>query len=94
MRKLLFSFLSVYLHLSTVLSLCPSVIYLSSVCLTFLSRVEEMLAQIAAENALFENAALLQLPARGPTQDKAPEEGDELPVLPEHGFGRLRRRLR
>jgi hypothetical protein len=95
MRKLLFSFLSVYLHLSTVLSLCPSVICLS-VCLslTFLSRVEEMLAQIAAEDALLENAALLQLAARGPTQDEAPKEGDELPVLAEHGFGRLRRRLR
>ena len=53
-----------------------------------------MLAQIAAENALFENTTLLQLAARGPTQDKATEEGDELPVLAEHGFGRLRRRLR
>ncbi len=84
-------------YTSVNLSLSLSVCHLSvclCVSLTFLSRVEEMLAQIAAENALLENAALLQLAARGPTQDKAPEKGDELPVLAEHRFGRLRRRLR
>ena len=49
-----------------------------------------MLSKIAPEHSLLQDAALLQFPARGSRQDEAAEEGDQLPVLPQHRLGGLR----
>ena len=48
-----------------------------------------MFPQIAAKNSLFQDAALFQLSPGRPGEDEAPEEGDELAVLPQHGLGWL-----
>ena len=61
--------------------------------LTVLARVEKVLSKITPEYSLLQDAALLQFPARGSRQDEAAEEGDQLPVLPQHGLGRLARGL-
>lgn len=45
-----------------------------------------MLAKIAAEDALFEDAALLKTPARWPVQNKTPKERDQLAVSAQHRF--------
>ena len=49
-----------------------------------------MLPKIAAKNSLLEDAALFQLSPGRSGEDEAPEEGDELPVLPQHRLGGLR----
>ena len=48
-----------------------------------------MLRQVASEDPLLEDAALLELPPGRAAEDEAPEEGDELSVLPQDGLGRL-----
>ena len=48
-----------------------------------------MFPQIAAKNSLFQDAALFQLSPRRSGEDEAPEEGDELAVLPQHRLGGL-----
>ena len=53
-----------------------------------------MLPQITTKHALAQYAALLELPARRPTQDEAAKEGDELAVLAQYRLGRLRGRRR
>ena len=49
-----------------------------------------MFPKIAAKNSLFQDPALFQLSSRRPGEDEAPEEGDQLPVLPQHRLGGLR----
>lgn len=50
--------------------------------------VEQMLAQVAAEDPLAQDALLLEAPARRPREDEAPEQGYQLPVLAEDWFDR------
>ncbi len=68
--------------------------FYSDTHLTFLPSVEQMLPQITTKHALAQYAALLELPARRPTQDEAAKEGDELAVLAQYRLGRLRGRRR
>ena len=49
-----------------------------------------MFPKIAAKNSLFQDPALFQLSPGRSGEDEAPEEGDELPVLPQHRLGGLR----
>ena len=49
-----------------------------------LAGVEQVLAEVAAEDALAQDARLLEPAARGPVQDERAEEGDELAVLAQH----------
>ena len=57
--------------------------------LTVLSRIEEMFTEIAPEHSLLQDSALFQFPPGWSGQDEAPEEGDELAVLPQHRLGWL-----
>lgn len=52
--------------------------------LTLMSRVVEMLPQVAAEHPLSEDAALPELLWRRPRLHESPQEGDELSVLLTH----------
>lgn len=52
--------------------------------LTIMSRVEEVLSQVAAEHPLPEDASLLQLLLGGPGLHEGAQEGDQLPVLLRH----------
>lgn len=63
--------------------------------LTLISRILQVLSQITTEDALFEDARLLESAPRRPIEDEAPEEGNQLSVLAQnrlaglHSFGRL-----
>ena len=49
--------------------------------------VEQVLAQVAAEDALLEDAGLLEFAAGWPREDEGTEEGDQLAVLAEDRLG-------
>ena len=62
--------------------------------LTILSSIKEMFPKIAAKNSLFQDSALFQFSPGRSGEDEAPEEGDQLAVLPQHRLGRLWGRFR
>ena len=51
---------------------------------TFLLRVEQVLAQVAAEHALAHDAAAFELRARRSRREEAAQEGDQLAALAHH----------
>lgn len=50
--------------------------------------VQEVLSQVTAENALPENAGLLQPSSWWPVQNKTSKERDQFAVFPQHGLYR------
>ena len=53
-----------------------------------------MFPEITSEHSLLQDPALFQLSPGWSGQDEAPEEGDELAVLPQHRLGGLGRGVR
>lgn len=59
-----------------------------------MSRVQEVLSQVAAEHPLPEDAPLLQLLLGGPGLHEGAQEGDQLPVFFRYWGGRRCRYVR
>ena len=56
--------------------------------------VEQVLAEVAAEHALLDDAAALELRTRRPRLEEAAQEGDQLAALAQYRLGRCFRYLR
>lgn len=55
------------------------------------SRIQQVLPQVATEHPLLQYARLLEPPPRRSVQDEAPKERDQLAVLPQDGLDRRQR---